>query len=94
MTPKVVRFRLEEVVRALLNGEMPVGDDYVPTQPLLLDAKQAARMLSIGHRKLWALTNSGQIPHVRIGRSVRYSIDDLKCWIESKKGVKNEAHLS
>ena len=55
-----------------------------PTQPLL-DAKQTAKILAISPRKLWSLTNSGQIPHVRIGRSVRYSIDDLIEWIDGQK---------
>ena len=54
-----------------------------PTDALLVNAKTAAAMLSISARSLWSLTNCGEIPHVRIGRSVRYSIDDLHDWIAS-----------
>ncbi len=51
---------------------------------LLLTAKQTAAALAISERKLWSLTNSGEIAHVRIGRSVRYPISGLQRWIESQ----------
>ena len=52
---------------------------------LLLTPQQAAETLAISPRKLWAMTASGEIPHLRIGRSVRYPAADLQRWIESKK---------
>ena len=52
---------------------------------LLLTAPEASRSLSISLRKLWALTASNQIPHVRIGRCVRYPVDDLQRWIAQQK---------
>ena len=55
------------------------------TNILLLTPREAAKSLSISPRKLWSMTASCEIPHVRIGRSVRYGIDDLKEWIESRK---------
>lgn len=48
--------------------------------PILVDAKQASAMLSIGTRQIWTLTNCGAIPCVRIGRSVRYRVADLNTW--------------
>lgn len=53
---------------------------------LLMTADQAAASLAISPRKLWGLTQSGEIPHLRIGRSVRYDPDDLRSWIEQRKG--------
>ena len=53
--------------------------------PLLLNAKEAAEALAISPRKLWGMTASGEIPHVRIDRSVRYPVDDLKRWINEQK---------
>ena len=38
----------------------------------LLSASQAAKLLNISERSLWSLSNSGQIPCLRIGRLVRY----------------------
>ncbi len=55
------------------------------SNPLLLNAKQAAEALAISPRKLWGMTASGEIPHVRIDRAVRYPVDALKRWIDEKK---------
>ncbi len=53
--------------------------------PLLLTARQAAQVLAISPRKVWSLTASGEVPHVRIGRSVRYSTADLQRWIDERR---------
>jgi len=50
--------------------------------PLLLSPRQAARALSVSEKTLYNYTKSGDIPVVRLGRSVRYSVDDLKQWIQ------------
>lgn len=52
---------------------------------MLLTPKQAAATLAISARKLWSLTNCGDIPSVRIGRLVRYDPADLRAWIEQQK---------
>lgn len=51
----------------------------------LLSPKDATTLLSIGSRKLWELTNRGEIPHLRIGRAIRYDPTDLEEWIERQK---------
>lgn len=51
---------------------------------LLLTAREAAAALSISERSLWGLTNQGILRCVRIGRSKRYSIDDLRAFIASQ----------
>jgi excisionase family DNA binding protein len=54
---------------------------------LLLTPQQAAEALAISRRKLWGMTASGELPHIRLGRCLRYPIDDLQRWIdEQKKG--------
>lgn len=45
----------------------------------------AAKALNISARKLWELTAGRLIPHVRIGRAVRYAVADLEAWIEEQK---------
>jgi len=52
---------------------------------LLLTPQQAADSLAISTRKLWTLTNCGEIPCVRIGRLVRYDPTDLRQWIDEQK---------
>jgi len=60
--------------------------DSSPTTPaLLLTPKQAAEALAISPRTLWSMTAAGEIPHVRIGRCVRYPVDDLREWIDATK---------
>jgi excisionase family DNA binding protein len=57
----------------------------VVLSPLLVDEMQAASMLGISQRTFWAYRHSGEIPTVRIGRLVRFSIDDLRKFIDSKR---------
>lgn len=58
-------------------------------RPLLWDAAEAAKRLSISPRTLWGLTKEGTIPAVRIGRLVRYSPAALETWIANQKGTGN-----
>jgi len=57
--------------------------------PLLVDSKTAARMLAISPRTLWAMQKSGELPVVRIRRSIRFDVKDLEAWIEGRKGLEN-----
>jgi excisionase family DNA binding protein len=54
---------------------------------LLVDPKEAARLLAISQRTLWKWTFEAQsaLPYVRVGRLVRYSVGDLMRWIESRR---------
>ena len=52
---------------------------------LLLTATQAAEALVISPRKLWSMTQSGQVPHIRLGRCLRYPAADLRLWIDAQK---------
>ena len=52
---------------------------------LLVRPPQAAEILAISPRSLWSMTASGEIPHIRLGRSVRYPLADLQEWIERHK---------
>jgi excisionase family DNA binding protein len=54
-------------------------------RPQLVTPKTAALALSISPRKLWSLTESGDVRCVRIGRSVRYDTADLAEFIEASR---------
>lgn len=58
--------------------------------PLLLSPRQASRALAISERTLWALTKAGTVPHIRIGKLVRYSVDGLRKHIEQAAEKKCE----
>lgn len=47
----------------------------------LLRPEDAARLLSIGRSKLYALLAAGELPTIRIGRSVRVPRRGLEAWI-------------
>ena len=54
---------------------------------LLVDAREAARMLAVSARKLWAMTFEDQpgLAYIRCGRLVRYPVADLQRWIDAQK---------
>lgn len=58
---------------------------------LLLTEGETAKALGISRRTLWTLRNEGRIPHLRIGKCVRYSVEALKEWIDrrNQKGKPN-----
>jgi len=54
-------------------------------EPMLLRPQEAAKLLAISPRKLWQLTNMGEVPVVRIGRSLRYPREELRAWISKRQ---------
>jgi excisionase family DNA binding protein len=67
-------------------GQATTSDIVGIGNRLLLTVREAAAMLAISTRTLWSLTDRGEVPAVRVGRAVRYCIDDLRDWIKRKKG--------
>ena len=59
--------------------------DGVPR--LSLRPAEAAVSLGISERLLWSKTNAGEIPCVRIGRAVVYSIAALETWLAEQAGT-------
>lgn len=51
---------------------------------MLLRAEEAARMLGLGRSKVFQMLAAGELPVVRIGRSVRIPRDELREWIKAK----------
>jgi excisionase family DNA binding protein len=52
---------------------------------LLYTSREAAAILSVCTRTLFTLTARGDLPAVRIGRSVRYHLDDLREFIDAQR---------
>lgn len=44
----------------------------------LLTVNEAAEVLSLTPTTIYRMTKAGALPHVRIGRSIRFSEEDLK----------------
>lgn len=67
----------------------PVTPANSPVRPLNLGARDAAKILAISPRLLWTMTNSGAIPHVRIGRRILYPLAALHAWLDARtKGTR------
>lgn len=66
-----------------LNSEARTNGVHV--EPLLLRPKEAAAFLAISMRKLWELTNRGEVPSLRVGRSLRYSRPALRAWVDRQQ---------
>jgi excisionase family DNA binding protein len=55
----------------------------------LLTSREAARYLGISERHLWAITARGDLPCIKLGRTVRYAIEDIEAYLKrSKSGGK------
>ncbi|MGN6202775.1 MAG: helix-turn-helix domain-containing protein [Solirubrobacterales bacterium] len=50
------------------------------TEPLL-NADEAARLLHVPRSTLYELVRSRRLPHVRVGRTLRFTRQDLADWV-------------
>lgn len=57
-----------------------------PNAPLVLGLRptEAAHALGFSRRKLWELTNRGEIPHVKIDKVTVYPVAALRQWLEER----------
>ena len=60
------------------------------TETLLLRPEEAARELGIGRSKTYELLKRGEIPSIRIGRSVRVPAEKLRQWINEQAELVQE----
>jgi len=47
----------------------------------LLDAAEAARLLSVRPSWIYEAARAGRLPHLRIGRHIRFLRSDLESWV-------------
>lgn len=47
----------------------------------LLTFKEALVVLHIGRQLLWQLCNAGKVPHLRLGRLIRFRRSSLLAWL-------------
>lgn len=53
---------------------------------VLLDEKQAAEHLTLspGTLQVWRSTGRYALPFIKVGRNVRYRLDDLNAWLAAR----------
>lgn len=63
---------------------MSQTNDLEPGGALLIDVREVSRLLNLSTRSVWRMLSAGQLPEpVRIGRSVRWSRERIRVWIEA-----------
>lgn len=56
-----------------------------------IDATEIAHVFGLSRSGMFNLIKAGKFPPgIKIGRSRRWKIDEIKAWIDSKKGVTHE----
>ena len=76
-SPKPRMSPAEASQHALFAGQKPPED-----RGLLIDARQATKLLNLSSRTLWTMYNTGRMPQpIRIGRAIRWSFDELRTWV-------------
>lgn len=86
----VVREVVDELLQENIPNAFQYSSDVRPNhgeERLLLQAKEAAKRLSISTTYLRRLTRERQLPCVKVGRSVRYSIETLQLWIHKMEST-------
>ena len=85
--------RMIEIRGSLVEAGLGHDRDTQRVPPILLSLKDAARALAVSDRSLWEWTKAGKVPHVRLGRRVLYSPDDLRRWVEGQRRGPNVASV-
>jgi excisionase family DNA binding protein len=54
-----------------------------PLEEPLLNADEAAQLLHVPRSTLYELVRSRHLPHVRVGRGLRFTRQDLAGWVKA-----------
>lgn len=55
-------------------------------EPLLLTLHETARLLKLSPRTVWQWAADGKLPHLHIGRCLRFPRRELEAWISEQVG--------
>ncbi len=65
-----------------------MGDEEIQMTERLLTVAQVAELLQVKRSWVYAETRANRIPHVRLGRYVRYRLDAIERWVHDiEEGV-------
>ena len=60
-------------------------------EPIAVDTRTAMRMLSLGRSSILNLADRGDLPRIRLGRSVRYSVSDIEALVTRRRAASQAA---
>ena len=58
---------------------------------ILMRPKEAAESLGLGLSKTYELLASGQLPSIRVGRSIRIPVAELHDWVRARQEERDES---
>lgn len=64
----------------------PTNSSPLAFEPALLRVAEAARLLNISRNTLYELVNRGEIPCLRVSKSIRLSRQSLTEWVKEREG--------
>lgn len=76
--------QLIDTLTQISDSASPIQASRPSDLPLLLDAADAAKALSLSRAKVIDLASQGEIPSIRVGRTLRIPRDALLEWIEHR----------
>lgn len=76
--------QLIDTLSQLSSPESPGQQTRSSGLPLLLDAAEAGKVLSLSRSRVCDLAARGEIPSIRLGRALRIPRDQLVEWIEHR----------
>jgi excisionase family DNA binding protein len=63
----------------------PIAADPLPEADRLLTAEVVAEMVGVTVDYIWALCRADEIPHLRLGRALRFRRSSVLKWIEERE---------
>lgn len=71
--------RVRASQHAIFAGHKPPED-----KGLLIDIKEAAKLMSLSERTIWAMAKDGRMPKpLRVGRALRWCYEELRAWVNA-----------
>jgi len=66
---------------------VPSDTNTPTTTPLLVDRREAARLLGVSPGTIDNLRTRGELPSVKIAARRLFDVADLRCFVDAQKGV-------
>lgn len=73
---------------------VPASGSQTPLSEPLLDAAAAAHLLGVRPSWIYEAVRDGRLPHVKVGRHIRFLRSDLEEWVLSRRTGGTSTDLS
>ena len=60
---------------------------------IYVSIKTISDFLTVKEKTIYKLVETGQIPHYRIGKLIRFKIEEVSAWMNSKRAVLEEKQV-